>query len=66
MDGIVNKYAIIPVFQFLKKFTTNYGIIIFILALLIKLVLTPFTLQQSRQSAIMQIMKPELDELKLK
>ncbi len=64
--GFVNKYAIIPIFNFLKKFTTNYGLIIFILALLIKLVLTPFTLQQSRQSAIMQIMKPELDELKAK
>lgn len=64
--GFVNKYAIIPIFNILKKFTTNYGIIIFILALLIKLVLTPFTLQQSRQSAIMQIMKPELDELKAK
>ena len=64
--GFVNRYAIIPIFNILKKFTANYGIIIFILALLIKLVLTPFTLQQSRQSAIMQIMKPELDELKAK
>lgn len=64
--GFVNKYAIIPIFNLLKKFTLNYGIIIFILALIIKIVLTPFTMQQSRQSAIMQIMKPELDELKAK
>lgn len=64
--GFVNKYAIIPIFNLLKNFTHNYGIIIFILALIIKLVLTPFTLQQSRYSAKMQILKPELDKLKEK
>jgi YidC/Oxa1 family membrane protein insertase len=64
--GFVNKYAIIPIFNLLKNFTHNYGIIIFVLALIIKLVLTPFTLQQSRYSAKMQILKPELDKLKEK
>jgi len=62
--GFVNEYGIIPLFNVLKNFTTNYGIVIFIIALLIKLILTPFTIQQTRQSMVMQIMKPDLDKLK--
>ena len=62
--GFVNEYGIIPLFNVLKNLTTNYGIVIFIIALLIKLILTPFTIQQTRQSMVMQIMKPDLDKLK--
>lgn len=64
--GAVNKYGIIPLFNLLKNLTLNYGIIIFIIALFIKLILTPFTIQQTRQSMVMQIMKPDLDKLKEK
>jgi len=64
--GLVNKFVIIPVFNLLKQVTTNYGIIIFILALLVRIVLTPLTYNSYKYSAIMQLLKPELDELKLK
>ena len=64
--GAVNKYGIIPLFNLLKNVTLNYGIIIFIIALFIKLILTPFTIQQTRQTMVMQIMKPDLDKLKEK
>lgn len=64
--GWVNKFMIIPVFDFLSKFLSNYGIIILILTLLIKLVLSPLTHKQLVSSAKMQLLKPELDELKKK
>ena len=64
--GWVNKFMIIPVFNLLSKFISNYGIIIFILTLLLKLVLTPLTRKQLVSSAKMKILKPEIDELKKK
>lgn len=64
--GIVNKWIIIPIFNLLKNITSNYGIIIFILALLVKIVLTPLTYNSYKYAAIMQVLKPEMDALKEK
>jgi YidC/Oxa1 family membrane protein insertase len=64
--GWVNKFMIIPVFNFLSKFMSNYGLIILILTLIIKVVLSPLTHKQLVSSAKMQLLKPELDELKKK
>jgi YidC/Oxa1 family membrane protein insertase len=64
--GWVNKFLIIPVFNFLHKFIANYGIIILILTLLIKLILTPLTQKQLLSTVKMQVLKPEIDELKKK
>src|SRR6187455_445430 len=41
--GWVNRFLVIPVFNFLNSFDWNYGLIIFILTIIIKLILTPFT-----------------------
>lgn len=64
--GFVNKWMIIPVFNLLKNITTNYGIIIFILALLVKVILTPLTYNSYKYAAVMQVLKPEMDALREK
>lgn len=64
--GLLNKYFIIPIFHFFSKFLSNYGIIIFILALVIKLVTFPFTYKSTLSMIKMKVLKPELDELKKK
>ncbi len=64
--GLINKYFIIPIFHFLSKFISNFGIIIFILALVIKLVTFPFTYKSTLSMIKMKVLKPELDELKKK
>lgn len=64
--GWVNKFLIIPVFNILGKFISNYGIIILILTVLLKLVLTPLNRKQLISAAKMQILRPEIDELKKK
>ncbi len=64
--GWVNRGLIIPVFTFLNKYISNYGIIIFILVLLIKLVLTPFTYKSFLSLIKMKVLKPELAEIKEK
>jgi YidC/Oxa1 family membrane protein insertase len=64
--NIVNRFIIIPVFSFLSTFISNYGIIIFLLTIFIKLIVTPLTYKSYVSTAKMRVLKPELDELKAK
>lgn len=64
--AIFNKWIIIPIFNFLNGFISNYGLIILILTLLIKVVLFPLTYKSYLSQAKMKVLKPELDALKEK
>lgn len=64
--GWVNKLIVIPVFDLLSSFLSNYGVIILLLTILIKLVLFPFMYKIYVSTAKMRLLKPELDELKEK
>ncbi len=64
--GWVNKLVIIPVFNWLEKFISNYGIIIILLTLIIKLALYFPMYKVYKSSAKMRLLKPELDEIKEK
>ncbi|HKK09422.1 MAG TPA: membrane protein insertase YidC [Bacteroidales bacterium] len=59
----INRFAVIPVFNFLEGFNINYGIIILILTLLLKLVLFPIAYKTYKSQAKMRVLKPEIDEL---
>jgi YidC/Oxa1 family membrane protein insertase len=61
--GWVNKYAVIPVFNFLDGFHWNYGIIILVLTILLKLVLSPITYKTYMSGAKMRVLKPEIKEI---
>ncbi|WP_010663718.1 membrane protein insertase YidC [Marinilabilia salmonicolor] len=61
--GWINRYAVIPVFNFLEGFIGSYGIIILILTLLIKLVLFPLTYKSYMSTAKMRVLKPQIDEI---
>lgn len=59
-----NKYFVIPIFNFLQNNTTlNYGIIILLLTLIIKLILFPLTYKSYMSQARMRVLKPQVDEL---
>jgi len=62
----VNKFLILPIFQFLTQFISNYGIIIVILVLIIKLILSPLSYKSYIGMAKMKLLKPELDVIKEK
>ncbi|WP_194974330.1 membrane protein insertase YidC [Aquiflexum lacus] len=62
----VNKYIIVNLFQFLERYFTNYGVIIILIVLIIKLVLSPLTYKSYIGMAKMRVIKPEIDELKAK
>lgn len=61
--GFISRYVIIPTFNWLSKFIANYGIIILILTLMIKLVISPLTFKSYASSAKMKVIKPEVDKI---
>lgn len=61
--GWINRGLIINVFNFLEGYGLGYGLIIFIIALLIKLILFPLTFSSYKSMAKMRVLKPEIDEL---
>lgn len=60
----INRYTIAPLFSFLEKFISNYGIIIILIVLIIKIVLFPLSYKAYYSMAKMKVLKPELDEIK--
>ncbi|MDZ4714329.1 MAG: membrane protein insertase YidC [Cytophagales bacterium] len=62
----VNQFLIIPIFHFLEKFVSSYGIIIMILVIIIKLLLAPLSYTSYLGMAKMRLLKPELDLIKEK
>ncbi len=62
----VNLWLVIPVFDFLGKYISSYGLIILILTVLVKLLILPLTYKSYLSSAKMRVLKPEVDELNAK
>ncbi|WP_295713048.1 membrane protein insertase YidC [Mucilaginibacter sp.] len=62
----INQFAVLPVFNFLKQFNWNYGLIILVLTIVLKLVLSPLTYKSYLSMAKMRVLKPEMDEIKTK
>ena len=61
--GGINRYAIIPIFNWLSRSIKNYGLIILILTIIIKIVLFPLTFKSYQSTAKMAVLKPMVEEL---
>ena len=61
-----SRLIIIPTFDFLGRFLTNYGLIILLMTLFIKLLISPLTIKSYKSSAKMQVIKPEMDKINAK
>ncbi len=61
--GWVNQYIIINIFDYLNGFISNYGLIILLLTIIIKLALAPFTYKAFLSQAKMKVLKPEIDKI---
>ena len=59
----VSRYFVIPVFNFLEKYISNYGIIILILTIIVKLVILPLTYKSYMSTAKMRVLRPQIDEI---
>ncbi|MFI5452973.1 membrane protein insertase YidC [Pedobacter sp. UC225_61] len=62
----INRFIVLPVFQFLESFGWGYGLIILVLTILLKLAMSPLTYKSYISMAKMRILKPEMDEIKAK
>jgi YidC/Oxa1 family membrane protein insertase len=61
--GWISRFAIIPIFNWLNHFIKNFGLIILILTIIIKVVLFPLTFKSYQSQAKMQVLKPMVEEL---
>lgn len=59
--GWISRGVVIPIFNWLEQYGLNYGLIILIMALMIKIVLFPLTYTSYKSMAKMRVLKPEMD-----
>lgn len=62
----INRWIVIPIFDLLSTLTSNYGIVILLLTLFIRLVTSPLMYPGYLTSAKMKVLRPELQQLKVK
>ena len=62
----VNQYFIIPLFDFLGSFISSYGLLIFLLTVIVKLILFPLTYKSYISSAKMRVLRPQVEEINAK
>ncbi len=61
--GWVNRFLVIPTFNFLNSFNLNYGIIILFLTILVRIILLPLTFGSFKSQAKMKVLQPEITEI---
>ncbi len=59
----INAFVVIPIFNWLNNWITNFGIIILLLTLIIKTALFPLTYKSYKSQAVMRVLKPQVDEI---
>jgi len=62
----INRYVVLWIFNELEGFGLNYGMIILLLTIILKVVLSPLTYKSYLSMAKMKVLKPEMDEIKAK
>jgi YidC/Oxa1 family membrane protein insertase len=62
----INRYAVIPIFAWLGSYGWNYGIVILLLTIMLKIFLFPIAYKTYRSTAKMRVLKPEIDEISKK
>ncbi len=60
----INIFLTVPLFSWLENYIANYGIIIMILVIIIKIILFPLSYKAYMSMAKTKVLKPELDEIK--
>ena len=64
--GWINRYIVVNVFDWLGSYGWNYGIVILVLTIIIKIALMPFAYKSYQSTAKMRVLKPEIDEINAK
>ena len=59
----INRFVIIPIFDWLGGFIGSYGLIILLMTIIIKVSLLPLTFKSFMSTARMRVLKPQIDEI---
>jgi YidC/Oxa1 family membrane protein insertase len=62
----INRWVVIPIFGLFSKLTSNFGIAILLLTLFIRLIISPLTYSSYLSGAKMKVLRPEIEQLKIK
>jgi YidC/Oxa1 family membrane protein insertase len=62
----INRYVIMPVFEFFHKYVGSLGVVILLLTFFIRLIISPLTYSSYLSGAKMKVLRPEIEELKKK
>ncbi len=62
----VNQFIVVPLFNLLGSFIGNYGLIILLMTIIIKIFLFPLTYKSYTSSAKMRVLKPQIEEINKK
>jgi YidC/Oxa1 family membrane protein insertase len=60
---VINKYLIMPIFNFLQNYIVSLGVVIILLTIAIKLLMSPLLYKSFLSSAKMKVIKPEIQEI---
>lgn len=64
--GWINKYVFIPLFDWLSSWLPNYGWVIIVMTIMVKIALSPVQYKQYLSQAKMKILRPEVEEINKK
>ncbi len=62
----INRWVILPIFDLFSRLTSNFGIVILLLTLFIRLLISPLTYSSYLSGAKMKVLRPEIEQLKAK
>jgi YidC/Oxa1 family membrane protein insertase len=61
--GFLNRTVFYPVFNFLKGFLSNFGLIIILMTIVVRIIMSPLVYKSYLSSAKMKVIRPELNAL---
>lgn len=61
--GWINKYLFIPVFGFITKFVTSYGLAIILFTILVRIAISPITYKSYLSQAKQKALRPDIQEI---
>ena len=61
--GTINRWIFIPIFDMLEGFIGNYGLIIILMTIVVRILMSPLVYKSYLSSAKMKVIRPELNEL---
>lgn len=61
--GTINRWVFIPIFDLLQGFIGNYGLVIILMTIVVRILMSPLVYKSYVSSAKMKVIRPELNEI---